>query len=97
MKIGILDLRLMPGGRTLKAFADILINDIRVNDFRILQTNGRVYVKAPFTTYKNKAGEIAFRQIIHLPDEVRGRIDTMLLSEYYHRERERTDGEEQPD
>ena len=83
--IRILDLRPMPGGRALKAFADILINDIRVNDFRILQTNGRVYVKAPFTTYKNKTGEIAFRQIVDLPGEVRSRIDTAILSEFYRK------------
>lgn len=45
--------------------------------------SGRPYVKAPFQTYKNSAGEIQFRQIVDLPDEVRGQVDTMILAAFY--------------
>jgi len=87
MNIEIIDLRLLPGNRPLKAFCDVRVNDIIIKDFRILQDNGRPYVKAPFVTYKNKVGTLRFRQIIDLPGEVRTRINNMILSEYY-REKE---------
>jgi hypothetical protein len=54
-----------------------------------MQDNGRPYVKAPFSTYRDKDGEIKFRQVVILPDELRGRIDNLILSEYYLREKER--------
>ena len=48
-----------------------------------MQNGWRPYVKSPFQTYKNVSGEIQFRQIIDLPDEVRGQVDTAILSEFY--------------
>lgn len=83
MDIQVLEIRLFPGHKTTKAFCDIKIGDITVRDFRIMQNGGRPYVKAPFQTYKNNAGEIQFRQIIDFPDEVRGQIDTAILSTFY--------------
>ena len=50
---------------------------------QVMQNGGRPYVKAPFQTYKNVSAEIQFRQIIDLPDEVRGQVDTAILSEFY--------------
>ncbi len=73
----------------LRAFADIEIGDVVIKDFRVMQDNGRPYVKAPFSTYRDKDGEMKFRQIVILPDELRGRIDNLILSEYYLREKER--------
>ena len=87
MEIRVLELRLLPGNRTTQAFADIKLDTVVIRDFRIVQNGGKPYVKAPFTTYRNQTGELCFRQIIELPDEVRGQIDTAILSEYY-REKE---------
>lgn len=73
----------------LRAFVDLKFGDLLVRDFRVMQDNGgRPYVKAPFSSYKNKNGELCFRQIIDLPDEVRGQVDTVILSAFY-REREK--------
>ncbi len=83
MEIRVLDIRLLPGSKATRAFADIIIGDVTVRDFRVLQGNGRPYVKAPFQTYKNPAGKIQYRQIIDLPGEVRGQVDTAILSAFY--------------
>jgi hypothetical protein len=87
MNISILHIRLLPGLKSTRAFVDIEIDGITLRDFRVMQNGGRPYVKAPFQTYKNSVGEIQFRQIIDLPDEVRGRVDTLILSAFY-REKE---------
>ena len=93
MEIQVLDVRILPGDRPLKAFADVRLDEILIRDFRVLQSNGRPYVKAPFQTYKNTVGEIQFRQIIDLPVEVRGQVDTAILSAFY-REKETIDGKQ---
>ena len=73
----------------LRAFADLKFGNLLVRDFRVMQDNGgRPYVKAPFSTYKNKNSELCFRQIVDLPDEVRGQVDTAILSAFY-REKEK--------
>ncbi len=81
--IHVLEIRLLPGNKATRAFADVVIDAITVRDFRILQGDGRPYVKAPFQTYKNPAGKIQYRQIIDLPGEVRGQVDTAILSAFY--------------
>ena len=93
MEIQVLDVRILPGDRPLKAFADVRLDEILIRDFRVLQSNGRPYVKAPFQTYKNTVGEIQFRQIIDLPVEVRSQVDTAILSAFY-REKETIDGKQ---
>ena len=93
MEIQVLDIRILPGDRPLKAFADVRFDEILIRDFRVLQSNGRPYVKAPFQTYKNTVGEIQFQQIIDLPVEVRGQVDTAILSAFY-REKETIDGKQ---
>lgn len=89
MGIEVISLRLIESKKSgLRGFADIRLDAVTIRDFRIFQRNGKPYVKAPFTTYKNQNGEICFRQIIDLPDEVRGQIDTTILSAFY-REKEK--------
>ena len=87
-KVEVLSIRLIGDGRPLKGFADVKIGDILIRDFRIMQNDGRPYIKAPFQTYKNNVGEIQFRQIIDLPDEVRGQVDNLILTAFY-REKEK--------
>lgn len=93
MEIRILEIRILPPGtKSMRAFADVQLGDLILKDFRVMQDNGgKPYVKAPFTTYKDRTGQIKFRQIIGLPDEVRGKIDNLILSEYY-REKEKQHG-----
>lgn len=85
MDIQILDFRPLPDAKSLRAFVDVRIGNITLRDFRVMQDNGKPYIRAPHTTYKDHTGTLRFRQIVDLPDEVRGEVDTLILSEYYHR------------
>ena len=95
MDIRVVDIRLSPcTGKPLRAFADVQLGDLILKDFRIMQIAGeKPYVKAPFTTYKDRTGQLKHRQIVDLPTEVRGQIDVAILSAFYQREKENwTDG-----
>ena len=85
MDIVILDFRILAGDKPLKAFVDVRLGDITMRDFRVMQDQGKPYIKVPFVTYKDKKGEIRFRPIIELPATVRGQVETVILSEYYSR------------
>jgi DNA-binding cell septation regulator SpoVG len=94
IRVEVVSLRLIePKESGLRGFADIRLDAVTIRDFRIFQRNGKPYVKAPFTTYKNQNGELCFRQIIDLPDEVRGQVDTAILSAFY-REKENCYGQQ---
>ena len=96
MEIEILDLRVIESGKSLKAFADVRIGNILIRDFRIVKEDGkRPHVKAPFSTYKDQKGQIKFRPIIDLPDEVRGEVDLAILNAY-RREKEKDNGRPNP-
>lgn len=92
MTIQLLAMRMLPGNKSTRGFVDVQIDGITIRDFRIMQNGGRAYVRAPFQTYKNIVGKIQFRQIIDLPDEVRGQVDTMILTAFY-REKEKEHGQ----
>jgi DNA-binding cell septation regulator SpoVG len=92
MKVEVLGLRLLNDGRPLKAFVDIQLGNVVIRDFRVMKEDGkRLYVKAPFSTYKDQTGQLKFRPIIVLPDEVRGEIDLAILNAY-QREKENRSG-----
>lgn len=82
MKVEVLEIRLVHSDKT-KAYIDLKFGDIVIRDFRVMKENGkRPYVKLPFTTYKDQTGHLNFRQIVVLPDEVRGEIDLAILNAY---------------
>lgn len=96
MEIEVLDLRVIESGKSLKAFADVRLGNIVIRDFRVVKEVGkRPHVKAPFSTYKDQKGQIKFRPIIVLPDEVRGEVDLLILNAY-QREKEQNDGKPSP-
>ena len=87
-EVRVIEIRPTRKSGPLRAFVDVKVGDLLVRDFRVMQDYaGRPYVRAPFNTYKNATGELCFRQIVDLPDEVRGRVDTAILSAFY-REKE---------
>ena len=82
-RVKVMQIRPLSDGRPLKAFADVQLGDVVIRDFRVMKENGiRLYVKAPFSTYKDQTGQLRFRPIIVLPDEVRGEIDLAILNAY---------------
>lgn len=84
----LLSIRLLPGNKATRAFADLEIEGISIRDFRVYQTNGKPSVRNPFTAYKNSDGNLLFREIISLPPNVQAEVDALVLSEYFRRLKE---------
>ena len=72
----------------LRAFADIEIEGLLLKDFRVYQTNGKPSIRNPFVSYKNKDGELTFRQIIDLPPMVQSEVNALILGAYFRRTKE---------
>ena len=84
MNIEILEIRFLPGDRSLRAFCDVKIGDWIVHDFRILKQNGqRAFVSPPQVSWKDPGtGEIKYKGILTIPPEQKQRIDTEILHAY---------------
>jgi DNA-binding cell septation regulator SpoVG len=96
LEVQILDVRLIRSNKPLKAFADIKVGGITIRDFRIMKEDRKPpHVKVPFSTYKGPDGQLRFRPIIILPDEVRGEVDLAILNAY-RREKEQRNGKSSP-
>lgn len=79
----VLDIRLMPPGRPLKGFADIKLDGIVVREFRIIKENGRrLWVASPQISWKDPNGQIKYKTVITLPDELKGQIDLVILKRF---------------
>ena len=88
MDIKILNIRLQNSGRPLKAFIDIVLENLIVRDFRIIKENGkRLVVACPQVSWKDRIGLIKYKTLITFPDDVKGELDIAILSAY-HREME---------
>jgi len=88
MDVRVLSIRLLPGSKATRAFADVEIGGISIRDFRVYQTNGKPSVRNPFTAYKDHEGNLLFREIITLPPNVKAEADALILSEYFRRLKE---------
>jgi hypothetical protein len=83
MRVKVLNVRLLPAGKPLKAFIDLGLDEILIRDFRVVQEDGkRPHVKVPFLTYRDSTGQLRFRSIVILPDEVKGEVDLAVLNAY---------------
>ena len=92
-EVKVIEIRPLGDGRPLKAFVDIQLGSVVIRDFRVMKENEkRLYVKVPFSTYKDQTGQLKFRPILVLPDEVRGQIDLAILNAY-QREMEKRNGQ----
>lgn len=69
----------------LKAFVDVQIGSMMVTDFRVFQENGgRARVEVPMTTWRDPTShELRFKPVVTLPGELKGRIESEILSSYY--------------
>ena len=96
MTIQVLEIRFMKGNKATRGFADVLIGEITIKDFRIYQVNGKPTVRNPFSTYKDVDGTLKFRETISLPPNVKAEIDALIITEYFRRLKE-TQHEQQPE
>src|SRR4030043_2297012 len=88
VNIEVKDIRLLPGQKSTRAFVDIEISGITIRDFRIYKMNGKPSVRNPFNTYKDREGNLTFREIISLPSMVQSEAHALILSEYFRRLKE---------
>lgn len=93
-EVKVIEIRPFNDGRPVRAFVDIQLGNVVIRDFRVMKENSkRLYVKVPFSTYKDQTGQLKFRPIVVLPDEVRGEIDLAILNAYQG-EMEKRDADE---
>jgi DNA-binding cell septation regulator SpoVG len=83
MKIEVLEIRPLDGNRPLKAFVDIKVDGTIIREFRLIKENGkRPWIATPQISWKDTDGQIKYKTVITLPDEVKGAIDFAILRAY---------------
>ena len=95
MEIKVIELRLLPGDRPLKAFCDVKVNDWVIHDFRVLKQNGqRAFVSPPQVSWRDpETGEIKYKGILTIPPEQKQAIDIQILAAF-QKEMERLNANE---
>ncbi len=92
MNILVVDVSLLPGDRPLRAFADIQSGDFVIREWRVIKENDkRPLVAPPQISWKNQDGQIQYKTIVTLPDELKGQIDFAILKRF-NEEMERENG-----
>ena len=83
-ELKILEIRMLNGGRSLKAFVDIQIGDWIIREFRIVKHNGqKASVLPPQISWKDAGtGEIKYKGVFTIPSEDKQRIDVAVLSAF---------------
>jgi hypothetical protein len=83
-QVEILSLRLLlQDGSQIKGFADIKVGDWIIRDWRIIKQNGKpLQVIAPQVSWRGQKGEMQYKTIVTLPDELRGQIDFAILKRF---------------
>ena len=93
MKVEVLEIKLLPGLKALRAFAAVRFNGWVVRDWRIIKHNGSpLLVESPQVSWRNpETGEIRFKAILSIPSEQKQEIDIAII-EAYRGELERVNG-----
>ena len=90
MNLKVLQIRHSKNNSPLKAFADVLVSDIEIRDFRIIQHPGdKAYVAVPQTSWRGQGGKIQYKTLITMSDELKWQIESAILAEY-QRAKEKT-------
>jgi DNA-binding cell septation regulator SpoVG len=91
MRIEIIDIRMLPGDKPLRAFVDLKVDEIVFREFRIIKENGkRLWVACPQISWKDSDGQLKYKTVVTLPDELKGEIDRIVLNRFI-RETEQKD------
>ena len=83
MNINILEFRFMAGDKPLRAFVDLKIGDWIIREWRIIKENGkRSRVAPPQISWKGQDGQIQYKTVVTLPNELKGEIDLAILKRF---------------
>ena len=82
-KIRVIDLRFLSSNRPLKAFADIQVGEWIIREWRVIKVNGkRPLIAPPQTSWKGPDGQIQYKTIVTLPDELKALVDFTILKRF---------------
>lgn len=80
MEVKVLDIRLMPMGRPVRAYVDIKLDNWILYDWRIIKRDGeRAFVSVPQTSWKDQNGKVKYRALLSIPGELKQRIEIAIL------------------
>jgi hypothetical protein len=81
--VEVLEIRPCFNDKPLKAFVDIRLGDWIIRDWRVIKQNGKApRVAPPQVSWRGQKGEIQYKTIVTLPDELRGQIDFAILDRF---------------
>ncbi len=83
MQIKIIEIRFMDGDKPLRAFADVQLNGMIIREFRVIKENGkRPWIACPQISWKDPNGQIRYKTVVTLPDDLKGEIDFIILKRF---------------
>ena len=84
MNIKVIELRLLESGKPLKAFADVEFDEwLIIREFRVIQKDGkRPKVHPPQASWKGPLGNIMYRPLVTMPDDIAGRVSLEILKHF---------------
>jgi len=88
LNIRVIGVRLLPGDKSLKAFADVQAGDWTIHDWRIIKQDGqRAFVSVPQCSWKGKDGKVRYRALLSIPGELKQRIEVAIISAWEEEKR----------
>ena len=84
MEIRVIEIRMLPDDKPLKAFVDLLIGDMVIREWRVVKNNGqRHWIAPPQLSWKDPVdGSIKYKTVVTFPDELKGQVDFAVLTVY---------------
>jgi DNA-binding cell septation regulator SpoVG len=97
MDIEVVELKVLNTDRPIKAFADIRLDGwLTIRGFRVIQREGkRPRVEPPQASWRGALGNIMYKRLLTMPDEIAGRIHLEILQQYVRVMEEQNEGQVQ--
>ena len=81
--VEVISFHLTPNGSGIRGFADIKVGDWIIRDWRVIKQDGKpLQVAPPQVSWRGQRGEMQYKTIVTLPDELRGQIDFAILKRF---------------
>ncbi len=94
VEVKVLEMRPLNSGRSLRAFVDIQVGGWIIREWRVVKENGkRPRIVSPQISWKDLDGQIKYKTVVTLPDEVKGQIDFAILKAYTEEMEKKSDEE----
>lgn len=83
-EISIEDMNILSNPKgSIKAYFSLVINGIKIKDFKIIQSNNdAAWVAVPSRSYQDKEGKTKFFNTIEWPDEIKNAASKIALEQF---------------